>query len=238
MNFWPFVKWKSKPAHPAFSRNHAFFQGFDQDKPIESYDYVVFDTELTGLSNNQDEIISIGAVHIRNLKIITGEIFHSYVRPHTKFEATESIFIHRITPEQIVDAPRLKHVMPKFIEFCGHALLVGHYVGLDMKFFNRAANKIFGNIIENPCIDTMFLAQAYTEMCWTQYHDQYNLQISYNLADLSETYNLPIFKQHDALHDALQTAYLFVFLVKKLQKLGLVTLRDFFQARSTLKKLF
>jgi DNA polymerase-3 subunit epsilon len=137
-----------------------------------------------------------------------------------------------------VDAPKLKQVMPKFIEFCGSSLLVGHYVGLDMKFFNMAADKIFGSTIENPCIDTMYLAQAYTEKCWTQYHDQYNLQISYNLSDLSEAYNLPLFKQHDALHDALQTAYLFIFLVKKLQKHGLVTLRDFFQARSTLRKLF
>jgi len=130
------------------------------------------------------------------MKIHAGEIFHSYVRPHTKFDATESVFIHRITPEQIVDAPKLKHIMPKFIEFCGASLLVGHYVGLDVKFFNKAAEKIFGSTIENPCIDTMYLAQAYTEKCWTQYHDQYNLQISYNLADLSEAYNLPTFKQH------------------------------------------
>lgn len=238
MNFWPFVKWKSKPIHPVFQKNHTYFGEFDQDQPIESYNYVVFDTELTGLSDVQDEIISIGAVHVRNLKICPGEIFHSYIRPYSKFDATESVFIHRITPEQIVDAPRLKHVMPKFIEFCGPSLLVGHYVGLDMKFFNQAAEKIFGNTIENPCVDTMFLAQAYTEKCWTEYHDQYNLQISYNLADLSEAYRLPLFKQHDALHDALQTAYLFIFLVKNLQKLGLVTLRDFFQARSSLKKLF
>lgn len=238
MRYWPFAKWTSKAKHPAFQKNHAFFAELDQDQPIGSYDYVVFDTELTGLSNNQDEIISIGAVHVKDLKICAGEIFHSYIRPHTKFDATESTFIHRITPEQIVDAPKLKQVMPQFIEFCGPALLVGHYVGLDMKFFNKAAQKLFGSIIKNPCIDTMYLAQAYTEKCWTQYHDQYNLQISYNLADLSEAYGLPIFKQHDALHDALQTAYLFIFLIKQLQRQGLATLRDIFQARSSLKKLF
>ena len=128
--------------------------------------------------------------------------------------------------------------MPQFIEFCGSSLLVGHYVGLDMKFFNRAAQMLFGSIIKNPCLDTMYLAQAYTEKCWTQYHDQYNLQISYNLGDLSEAYGLPIFKQHDALNDAIQTAYLFIFLIKQLQKQGLVSLRDIFQARSSLNKLF
>lgn len=237
MRYWPFSKWTSKASHPAFEKNHSFFKELDQDKPIETFDYVVFDTELTGLRNNQDEIISIGAVRIKNLQIHTGEIFHSYIRPHRKFDATESTFIHRITPQQIVDAPKLNQVMLEFIDFCGPALLVGHYVGLDMKFFNKAAQNIFGSIIKNPCLDTMYLAQAYTEMCWTQYHDQYNLQISYNLGDLSEAYGLPLFQQHDALHDALQTAYLFVFLIKNLQKQGLVSLRDIFRAKGGLRNL-
>ena len=40
----------------------------------------------------------------------------------------------------------------------------------------------------------------------------------------------PKFKPHDALEDALQTAYLFLFLVKKMKSGGIRTLRDLYQA--------
>ena len=38
------------------------------------------------------------------------------------------------------------------------------------------------------------------------------------------------FAQHDALQDSLQTAYLFMFLIKKMRRKGLHTLKDFLKA--------
>lgn len=237
MGFWPFADRKSKKHHPVFKRNHQWFTDIDQDQPLECYNFVVFDTELTGLSR-KDEIVSIGGVHVRDLKIIAGETFHSYVRPHTKKDATDSTLVHRITPQQLTDAPFLREILPQFIEFCGPSLLVGHYVSLDVGFLNQAAKKIFGDTIKNPCLDTMRLAQVYTETCWENYHDQFNLQVSFNLTDLSNDYGLPVFHHHDALQDALQTAYLFIYLAKKLKSAGLITLKDLFNAGQSWKRIF
>jgi len=229
MIFRPFFHTPRKLLHPAFARNRAYFKGLDQKQPLDAYEFVVFDSELTGLDPAHDEIVSIGAVRIRELRIQMGETFHAYVKPVQQLPK-DSTLVHRITPQQIENAPSLQEVLPGFVEFCGRSFLVGHHVGLDTAFVNRAAKKIFGTGLHNPCLDTMRLAQAYREMTWKQYHDRFRMNISYNLAVLSKEYGLPSFARHDAFEDALQTAYLFLFLVKKMRVQGVVTLKDLFNA--------
>ncbi len=222
----------SPPSHPAFIKNHSHFESIDQNRPIEEYDYVVLDTELTGMNEKKDEIISVGAVLVKNLQIMAGHTFYTLVKPE-KISATEATFIHQITPQELQTAPFIQDVLPDLLDFCGSSFLVGHYIDLDTKFINKAARRHFGSTINNPCLDTLRLAQIHREKIWGRYHEQLNLQVSYNLTDLCKEYKLPLFPAHDALQDALQTAYLFLFLVKTLQKNGLITLKDFYSAGQT-----
>ncbi len=226
------------PEHPSFARNHAFFKSFDQHRPIAEYDYVVVDTELTGLSRRRDEIVSIGAVHIKNLQIMAGHTFYTLVQPEHKIDATDSTVIHRITPQELLAAPKIEDVLPEFIDFCGNALLVGHYIDLDTGFLNKECQRFFKTKIKSPGLDTIRMAQIYTELNWQHHDERFNLNVSYNLTNLSKQYNLPLFPAHNALQDALQTAYLFVFLVKSLQKNGLNTLKDFYTAGQNLQQIF
>jgi DNA polymerase III subunit epsilon len=229
---------RARPAkHPAFTVNRQLFSGNDQGRPVAEYEYVAFDTELTGLNRRRDQIVAIGAVRIRKLQILPGEVFHSYVRPTIPLPKNSTL-IHRITPQVLENAPHLREVLPAFVDFCGPALLVGHHVNLDAAFLNRAARRLFDAGISNPGIDTIRLARLYTESLWQQYHDQFNLQVSYNLGDLARRYGLPVFAQHHALQDALQTAYLFLFLVRKMQQRGCQTLGDLFRAGESWKQIF
>ncbi|MFC1524677.1 PolC-type DNA polymerase III [Thermodesulfobacteriota bacterium] len=223
--------------HPIVDFNNSFFSSIDQNFYLKDYDFVVFDTELTGMDYKKDEIISIGAVKIRNMRIKAGETFHSYVRPES-LEPRDSTLVHRITPQQLKDAPPLDQVLKEFIAYISGALLVGHYVDLDVSFINRAAKRLFNGTLKNPCLDTMRLAQAYTAMSRTQYHDRFNLQVTYNLADLVKVYGLPSFVQHDALGDALQTAYLFLYLTHKVRRHGYATLRELFGAGRSLMSIY
>lgn len=217
-----------KPEHDLLAENRDHFTGFDQHKPLTDYEFVVFDTELTGLSPRSDEIVSIGAVKIRNFQI-SADSFYTLVAPRRDIPKTSTL-IHRITPSQVKDAPRLRAVLPKFLKFCGKALLVGHNVGMDMSFLNRAAVDILGGKLHSPCVDTMRLAQVYQAELWENYYDKYDGGISYQLGDLTEKYGLPSFNLHNALHDSMQTAYLFLFLVKKLHSGGIETLHDLYMA--------
>jgi len=219
---------KARSSDPLLRQNEEYFLSFDQDKPLTEYEFTVLDTELTGFSPRSDEIVSVGAVRIRNF-CITADTFYSLVAPKIQVPKTSTL-IHRITPEQLENAPRLRKIMPRLVRFCGGSLIVGHNVGLDMSFLNRAAVDILGGRLNTPCVDTMRLAQVYQQELWENYYDRFDSNVSYNLGDLSRKYGLPCFDQHNALYDSMQTAYLFLFLVKKLHSGGLETLRDLYMA--------
>ncbi len=228
VNFFKPKTWFAPP-HPLIVQNREAFAKFDQSKPLTEYTFVVCDTELTGFDRKRDEIISIGAVLIRDLQIDLGTTFHQYIRPRN-IEHTQATLIHRITPQQLAQAPPLAEVLPAFVEFAGNSLMVGHFLPLDMDFLNRAARKVLGGTLSNPGIDTMRLAQGYRRVLNGHFQDEEDRSCSYVLEDLAKEYHLPMFKAHDAFEDAMQTAYLFLFLLKKFRKGGLLTLKDIYQA--------
>ncbi len=219
-----------EPQHPVIAGNHATFKKFDQDRPLTEYSFVVLDTELTGLDRRRDEIVSIGAVGIHNLQIDLGRTFHAYVRP-ARIDHNAATLVHRITPEQMRHAAPLEKVLPEFLDFIDKDLLVGHCIGLDMSFLHRATKKMFRGTLVTPCIDTMRLARAYKRVLLGRYYDLDLQSDGYRLIDLSKEFKLPLFEAHDALEDALQTAYLFLYLVKKFLKGGHTTLKDLYRAR-------
>ncbi len=220
--------WFVKP-DPLLLANKEFFTGFDQGKPLAEYTFVVCDTELTGLNKKKDELISIGAVMIRNLQIDLSTMFHHFIRPRN-LDPTQATLVHRITPEQLESAEPIEDVLPRFVEYIHGSLLVGHHLPLDMHFLNKATSQVMGGTLSNPGVDTMRMAQGYKRVLLGHYHEHNPRDISYNLDDLGREYSLPQFKPHDALEDALQTAYLFLYLIKKFRKGGLVTLKDIFQS--------
>ena len=214
---------------PALDENNRLCRQLDQTRPLEDYVYTVLDTELTGLSARKEEIVSIGAVRVRGLAILPGESFSALVRPSIPLPKTSTL-IHRITPEAISEAPPLADVLPGLIEFCKGTLIVGHHVGLDMSFLNRACKKNHGRPLANPCLDTMRMAMLWREKRTPSHYEQYNLNISYVLTDLAREFDLPRFTAHEALGDALQTAYLFIYLAKKIAGNRPLTLRELFRA--------
>lgn len=210
--------------------NNRHFARFDQNRKFGDCSFVVFDTELTGLNPKKDEIISIGAVRIKDLQIDLSETFHYYIRPKNR-EHTQATLIHRITPQQLEAAPPLEDVLPMFLNFIEIDLLVGHCVQIDTNFLDKATRLLFKGTVANPSLDTMRMAQIYKRKVLGDFDSaQPSGDGRYNLQKLSAELNLPFFEAHDALEDALQTAYLFIFLVKKLQSVGVITLRDLLTA--------
>ncbi len=214
---------------PALLRNRELFKNFNQGGLLTDYTFVVCDTELTGLNRRKDEIISIGAVRIVNLQIELSQSFHCYIKPRN-IDPNAATFVHRITPEQLLQAPPIEEVLPAFLDFCSDALLVGHFVGIDMHFLNKAARRVLGGAMSNPSIDTMRLAKGYKKAQCVDHFGGCDQSASYNLDLLTEEFKLPRFRPHDALEDALQTAYLFLFLVKKLKHGGIRTLKELYLA--------
>lgn len=230
MFFWETIKLLfSQAPHPLAQRNHQLFKSFDPSQTIESYDFVVFDTELTGLDTSHDEIVSIAAVRIKSMQILVDQSFHSLLCAGKK-QVGQGTFVHKITPEQIKCAPDPKDVLPRFFDYCGSSVLVGHLPELDFSFLDKKCAKVMGGSIHNPCLDSMALAKT----LWKKHErlkDKRFPEIdSFNLVELSKVCAIPLFPSHSALGDALQTACLFLFLVERLKELGMKSFRDFYKA--------
>ncbi len=105
--------------------------------------------------------------------------------------------------------------------------LIGHYLHLDLAFIDKAAKKILGGRLQNPMIDCARLAQAHLAYLNRAGVKGISIDDTFQLPKLAREYGLPLFVSHDALEDAMQTAYLFILLAAKLREHGLVTFRDF-----------
>lgn len=215
--------------HPLIDDNRQYFREFKKNLPLHDYEMVVLDTELTGLNVKKDEIVAIGAVRIRNLKICGSETFYALVKPDHQLHSPSTL-LHRITPQELLKARSLEEILPEFIKFCGRAVLIGHYLRLDLEFINAAVARLMKGAIDSPYLDTMRLAMAYNEAKHGHYYDHSNISGAYTLGALAKEFNLPEFAEHNAFQDSMQTAYLFVYLVKKMEEYGFRTLNDFLYA--------
>src|ERR1700690_3323657 len=83
---------------------------YDSTQDIRDAAYVVVDTELTGLNEKKDSIVSIGAVKMTGGKIGLGNTFYRLIHPETTLTA-ESVVIHEITPSDVSEKPSVDIVL-------------------------------------------------------------------------------------------------------------------------------
>ena len=124
----------------------------DKEMLLENAGYVVVDTELTGLNEKKDSIVSIGAVKMNGGRIDLSDTFYRLLNPETRLTA-ESVIIHEITPDEVAEKPDIRTGLAEFLTFCGNDIIVGFCVNIDMEFLNREAKRILGHTIQNPVLD-------------------------------------------------------------------------------------
>lgn len=118
--------------------------------------YIIFDIETTGLDSSYDEVIEIGAIKVKNNKIVSK--FNSLVKP--KNEIDEYITeLTGITNEMVKDAPTIEEILPDFMNYIGNDILIGHNVNFDINFIydNLYRNKF--DVLTNDFIDTMRISR-------------------------------------------------------------------------------
>ena len=124
---------------------------------FQKYDrLVLFDTETTGLSAANCEIIEIAACIVSGGKI--SDQFHCYVNPTQPIPAriTE---LTGIREDMVRDANPIDVELPRFLEFCGSRPLVAHNAGFDMAFVGAACEKL-GLTCPSCSVDTVEMARA------------------------------------------------------------------------------
>lgn len=157
-------------------------------------DYIAFDLETTGLSPETDQIIEIGALKVKNGKVV--DRFMEFVKPDKPI-STIITGITGITNEMVASARGTDEIISDFVVFCEDLPLVGHNIMFDYKFMKKYANT-YGFPFEKKGIDTLKIAK--------KVHKDFE---SRSLGVLCEYYQIVNQAAHRAYHDALATAKLY-----------------------------
>lgn len=157
--------------------------------------YTVIDIETTGLSPTFDKIIELSALKVENGAPV-GE-FSELVNP----EIPVSAFITSltgITNDMLKDRPKIEDVLPRFLDFLGNSLIVGHNANFDINFIYDNAESVLRTAFSNDFVDTMRLGRRLID----------GLE-HYRLQDLAEYFKIDYSHAHRALEDCkiTQTCY-------------------------------
>ena len=148
--------------------------------------YIIIDTETTGLDPRFDSIIEISAIKVSNNQII--DTFSSLINPG--FIIDEFITEKTgITNNMLQSAPQAKEIIPKFYSFVKNSILIGHNVNFDINFIYDAL-QCFDMKFNNNFIDTLRFARRLLPDL--KHH---------RLQDIAEYFNINTDGSHRALRD-------------------------------------
>jgi len=164
---------------------------------------VCFDCETTGLDPKKDDIISIGAVKIKENKILSSQKFEAFIKPTTKLQE-DSIKIHQIRVCDLENAKNIDEVIEEFLEFIGNSTLVGYYLEFDVAMINKYIKPKIGITLPNKQIEVSAL-----------YYDKKIGKIPQGNIDLRfdtimKELKLPRLSKHDAINDSIMTSMIYL----------------------------
>ncbi|NEG70631.1 3'-5' exonuclease [Bifidobacterium choloepi] len=156
------------------------------------HDYVALDIETTGFSPRTEAITEIGAVRIRDGKIVG--TFTQLVDPGKPIPSRIT-HLTGIGDAMVAGQPPIDIVMPTFIDWLASDIIVGHNVRFDLSFLTEAALRTVGHPagFHAPSLDTMTIDKR---LFPSERHRLADLIVRYGIADTEE---------HRALSDATQT---------------------------------
>jgi len=185
-----------------------------ENRHLSSLQYVVFDTETTGLRPSAgDEILALAAVRIVNKRILSGERFECLVKPQHPIPASSVPFLD-ITEDMVRQEASIQEVLPQFKSFVGDAVLVAHNGAFDMNFLQLMADKS-GVKFENPILDTLLLS-AIVEKDRTDH----------TLESIGRRLGVDVPRSQTTMDDCFVTAQLFLRLLELLEARGISTLGE------------
>ena len=168
--------------------------------------YVLVDIETTGLSPRTDEIIEIGAIKVKDNKIV--DTFDTLL----KIDEYLSPFITNltgITNKMLEEGAKQEEALEEFIEFAGNEIIMGHNVNFDINFIYDNLKDKLGLYLTNDFVDTLRLSRMLLSFL-----------PRHRLDDLISYFNLETRNEHRALNDCLLTNQVYLKLCNLLVKVS------------------
>lgn len=125
----------------------------DQDFGLLEDNFIVLDTETTGLSFKTCELIEIAAARIEQRKIV--DRFSTFVNP-TKLIPEEITKLTHITNADVFNAPSSRQAVKQLTDFVGGMPILAHNAHFDRTFIERVKGGCF---VSDTWIDTLALSR-------------------------------------------------------------------------------
>ncbi|MDC9715299.1 MAG: exonuclease domain-containing protein [Gammaproteobacteria bacterium] len=172
---------------------------------IKDIEFLVLDFETTGLDASKEKIISIGYTVIKNLHVLPSTSRHILINPKQVL-VEQNVAIHQLTDEELKSGLPLSSAIDKLLSQMVNRVIVVHFDKIEKSFLNQVCRKLYQiNILPLVMLDTLKIERR--KMQKTQ---QYTKPDGLRLFNLREKYNLPRYKAHNAMQDAISTAELFL----------------------------
>ena len=188
---------------------------------ISNLNIIPLDFETTGLDIEKDRIVSIGWVPIESLGVNLKYCFHQLINSKRELPAT-SVVIHQITDNQLVNGASIEEALPALLKQLSGKVLLVHNAKIELGFINKMCQKLYNTSFIIPVIDTQYLAKRSLERQNKSYKNN-----ELRLFNLRKSFNMPAYKAHNALMDAVATAELFLAMVHKISPENNARLSDF-----------
>jgi len=172
-------------------QDNMFFEKKEVGEYLLNNDIVVFDIETTGLEASRCEILEIGAVKLKQGKIV--ETFETLIKPESEIP-DEITKLTGITADMVAKSPNIKQVLPDFYKFCYGCTIMAYNIDFDYKFISVWGQKQ-GYVFDNKQIDVLYLARAYIP----------GLK-NFKLSTVCKKLGISLENAHRAVHDAMATA--------------------------------
>ncbi|MBP7741918.1 MAG: 3'-5' exonuclease [Aliarcobacter sp.] len=172
------------------------------DEP-NNEEFVCFDCETTGLNPKIDDIVSIGAVIIKNNTIVASKKFVRFVKSNKELES-DAIKIHHIRKCDLTDAEDINEVIIDFLNFIGNRTLVGYFLEFDIKMINKYLKPKLGIKLPNKMLEVSAIYYDYK----IEIIPQGNIDLRFNT--IMDELKIPNLGKHDAFNDALMTSMIFI----------------------------
>lgn len=156
----------------------------------ENKNYTVIDIETTGLSIDENKIIELAALRVRDDQIV--ERYNCLLNSCDKVPASISEITGITTDMLQMYGKDPRDALEDFTGFIGEDLLIGYHVNFDYTFIQQALNACGKDKIHNKQLDVLTLARKKLEEV-----------PNYKLSTICEYLGINSSERHRAMHDCL-----------------------------------
>ncbi|MCS4533289.1 3'-5' exonuclease [Neisseria montereyensis] len=176
----------------------------------EHDELVSFDCETTSLDVKEAEILSIGAVKIRDNQVLASESFYVLVKPENPMDAA-NISVHGLRPKDLSDGIPVQEAVKQLLAFIGGRELIGYYLEYDVAMINKVLKPMIGIKLPNKQTDVSSLYHRWQGK--ENIHDSY---VDLRLDSMCKKLGLNDLPRHDALNDSINVALMYLLLKRRL----------------------